>query len=150
MGLIGQADEMGEDAGLRSDALDLTKNDELRVECFRDAGEVALRPGYAQQCGIADDAEIPLAAGGELGDDIVGECIGEAIELRIAGFVVESGYCDGDWSGMRPGMGIDVSGNDGGMSRSAAIEAKRILCVCGRWGAEAGDVGPWAGSASRL
>ena len=70
MGLVGESNEMSEDARLGAVGLHLAEDDVFRVESVGDGGEIALTARQAQDAGIADDTITLVTESGELLDAV--------------------------------------------------------------------------------
>ena len=71
----------------------------MHAKCPRDILNIAAFP-FEGEAGVAGDDEQALEAG-QLGDDILGDAIGEIVLLRIAGHIGEGQHRDGGFLGQR-------------------------------------------------
>jgi hypothetical protein len=93
MRLFGQPDQVGEDSELTLVSLELTQHNVARVKGTADRDEIALTSRHAESGRIPNHSQAPACSRRQLGDQCVGDVLRIAVEIRVAGFVVERDHC---------------------------------------------------------
>jgi len=90
--LLREANQVGEHPDMAVLHLHLTQYNVTGLQRCANRKKIALRARMAQNGRVADDAITSRRGCSQVRNDGVGQSIGETVEVRVAGFVIESGH----------------------------------------------------------